>query len=214
MGAMQCYGPVAAEPNEPLFHAEWEKRALALTVAMGATGLWNIDLSRSAREKLPPATYLAASYYEIWIRALEVLLAERGIAVPGLKVAGLNATGLPAKPLLVPDAKVMAGLLAKGSSVAREAAAPARFKTGDQVRTQLSSPQTHTRLPRYIRGKSGTIVAVPGCHVFADAQAAGLGEDPQWLYTVRFAASELFGGAAEHGHFVHVDCFEPYLASH
>ena len=209
MGAMQCCGPVAAERNEPLFHAEWEKRALALTVAMGATGLWNIDLSRSAREKLPPAIYLAASYYEIWIRALEVLLTERGIAGPGHE-----ANGMPAKPLLVPDARTMAGLLARGSSVAREAAAPARFKTGDRVRTRLSSPQTHTRLPRYACGKSGTIVAVNGCQVFADAQAAGLGEDPQWLYTVRFAASELFGGAAEQGHFVHVDCFEPYLASH
>ena len=71
MGGMHGFGPVQIEADEPLFHAAWERRALGLTLAMGATGQWNIDQSRSARESLPPATYLTAGYYGIWLRALE-----------------------------------------------------------------------------------------------------------------------------------------------
>ena len=80
MGGMQAFGPVRPEADEPVFHAAWEKRALALTLAMGATGQWNIDLSRSARESLPPALYLGSSYYQIWLNALENLMRERGLA--------------------------------------------------------------------------------------------------------------------------------------
>ncbi len=79
MGGLQGFGPVLPEAHEPLFHAPWEARAMALTVAMGASGQWNIDLSRACRESLPPAVYLSSSYYEIWIRALEVLMRERGL---------------------------------------------------------------------------------------------------------------------------------------
>ncbi len=58
MGGMQGYGPVAPQADEPLFHADWERRTLALTLAAGATGAWNIDQSRAARESLPPTVYL------------------------------------------------------------------------------------------------------------------------------------------------------------
>jgi nitrile hydratase subunit beta len=206
MGGMQCYGPVNPERDEPLFHAGWERRALAVTVAMGATGLWNIDMMRSERESLPPATYLKSSYYEIWIRALEAMLARRGIAVPGRQ-----ASGEPVTPLRVPDGEGMRATLARGAPTEHEAALPARFQPGDFVHTRNINPQGHTRLPRYARGKPGVIEAVNGCHVFADANAAGRGEDPQWLYTVRFAAMDLFGEDADPAHFVFIDCFEPYL---
>ena len=79
MGGMQGFGRVMPEDDEPLFYAPWESRAMAVTVAMGATGQWNIDLARSARESLPPSIYLSSSYYEIWIRALEKLTLERGM---------------------------------------------------------------------------------------------------------------------------------------
>jgi nitrile hydratase accessory protein len=82
MGGLQGFGPVQLEADEPLFHADWERRALGLTLAMGATGQWNIDLSRAARESLPPATYLGSSYYEIWIRGLEKLMLQRGLVSP------------------------------------------------------------------------------------------------------------------------------------
>ena len=70
MGGMQGFGPVRPEAKEPLFHAPWERQALAMTVAMGACGQWNIDISRSARESLPPAQYLGSSYYAIWLAGL------------------------------------------------------------------------------------------------------------------------------------------------
>jgi len=79
MGGMHGFGPVVAEAHEPVFHAEWERRAFALTLAAGFLGEWNIDMSRFAREQMPPAAYLASSYYEHWLWGLEHLLVERGL---------------------------------------------------------------------------------------------------------------------------------------
>src|SRR5947209_8785534 len=95
MGGMHGFGPVRPEPDEPVFHTEWERRAFALTLAMGMPGGWNIDMSRAARESLPPAEYLAKSYYQIWLAGLEKLLAEGGLAV-GEEIAAGHARG-PAK---------------------------------------------------------------------------------------------------------------------
>ena len=79
MGGMHGFGPVQPERDEPVFHDDWERRALALTLAMGATGQWNLDMTRAARESLPPRTYLNSSYYRIWTLALERLMIERGL---------------------------------------------------------------------------------------------------------------------------------------
>ena len=79
LGGMMGFGPVSPEPDEPAFHAEWEKRALAVTLACGGLGEWNIDMSRHARETLPPPEYLTSSYYEIWTKGLLKLLAARGL---------------------------------------------------------------------------------------------------------------------------------------
>jgi hypothetical protein len=92
MGGQQGFGPVLLEEKEPLFHAPWESRAMAITVAMGASGQWNIDLSRAARESLPPAIYLSSSYYEIWIRALEKLMLERGMVTQAELTSGEQST--------------------------------------------------------------------------------------------------------------------------
>ena len=67
------------ERDEPVFHAEWEKRALAVTIAAGALGLWSIDKGRHARESLRPADYLSKSYYDIWITALAQLALGAGL---------------------------------------------------------------------------------------------------------------------------------------
>jgi nitrile hydratase subunit beta len=195
MGGTHGFGPVVAEPDEPYFHADWERRVLALVLAMGATGQWNIDQSRFAREDRPPAEYLSLSYYEIWLAGLERLLAERepleGIA-----------------PLRAHD---VAALLARGSSAEREPPRPPRFAVGDQVRARNINPRGHTRLPRYVRGHVGTVVHVHGAHVYPDVHARGEGEDPQWLYTVRFDGRELWGPDGDPRSGVSVDAFEPYL---
>ena len=79
LGGMMGFGPIGLEPDEPWFHAPWERRAFGLTLAAGAAGAWTIDTSRHARESLPPAEYLSSSYYEIWTRALEKLVVQTGL---------------------------------------------------------------------------------------------------------------------------------------
>ena len=79
MGGMHGLGPIDREENEPVFHHAWERRAFALNMAAGFLGEWNIDMSRYAREQMPPAEYLATSYYEHWLWGLERLLVEKGL---------------------------------------------------------------------------------------------------------------------------------------
>ncbi len=79
LGGMHGFGPINPEPNEPVFHHEWEKRAFAITLACGFLGKWNLDMSRFARETMEPAEYLATSYYEHWLHGLETLLVETGL---------------------------------------------------------------------------------------------------------------------------------------
>jgi nitrile hydratase beta subunit len=201
---------VIPEPEGELFHAPWEPRVLALTLAMGATGLWNIDQSRAARETL--ANYADLTYYEIWLAGLEKLLLERGAVQPAELRDGHALQGaIPVSRKL--EAGAVATLLAGGSPVSRQTSRPQRFTVGQAVRTRADQPDHHTRLPAYARGKRGIIERVHGAHVFADAQAQGLGEQPHWLYAVVFTAGELWGepvapNAPRH---VSVDAWEPYL---
>jgi nitrile hydratase len=209
MGGMQCFGPVMPEPTEPWFHAEWERRAFALTLAMGGTGQWNLDQSRATRERIPPARYLASTYYEIWVEGLQRLMLTRDL-VTADELADGRMRKRPPQPVPVLAMESVAPSLAAGRSTARPAAGAARFNAGDTVRTLELNPVAHTRLPRYCRGKRGTVVLVHGAHVFPDTSALGLGDDPQWLYAVRFDATELWGPDTT-ASAVHVDCFEPYL---
>ncbi|MBD1548395.1 nitrile hydratase subunit beta [Roseibium aggregatum] len=210
LGGMMGFGPVVHDDNEPLFHGEWERRAFAATLAMGATGSWTLDASRHARETLPPAQYLSSSYYQIWLAGLEKLLAERGLVTEDEIAAGHALTPpLPVKRKLMADD--VETVLAKGGPVDRPASAPARFNVGDRVIAKNMHPETHTRLPRYVRGHAGVIEAVHGVHVFPDTNAHGLGEQPHWLYGVAFKASDLWGADADPGLTVRVDLWEPYL---
>ena len=215
MGGAHGFGRVAPEVDEPVFHADWERRAFALTVAMGATGQWNLDAARSARESLPPAEYLASTYYEIWLAALERQLAERDLVTPAEWAAGRSVDPPRGVDRIFLKADV-AETLGRGGATTREPSQPARFEAGDPVRARNMHPATHTRLPRYVRGHLGTVAHVQGCHVFPDVHAQGHGEDPQWLYTVRFDARELWGVDGDPTVAVSIDAFEPYLepASH
>ncbi len=208
LGGEDGHGPVVPEPEGVLFHAPWEPRALALTLAMGATGTWNIDMSRRARETLP--AYERLSYYAIWLQGLEKLLVEHGLVQSDEIAAGQMLH--PAQPVRrVLHAADVPKTLAQGSPTARDATTPARFALGERVRTRAGEVPHHTRLPRYARGKTGSIERVHGAHVFADANARGLGEAPQWLYTVVFDGRELWGDCATPGLRVSIDAWEPYL---
>jgi nitrile hydratase len=215
MGGLHNFGPVQLEANEPLFHAPWERRALGLTLAMGATGQWNIDQSRSARESLPPATYLSSSYYRIWVLGMEQLMQRRGLVTEDELRTG--HASVPARPLArVLRAEGVDAALARGTPTERPATTPARYAVGERVRALNRHPAGHTRLPRYVRGHVGTVVLLHGAHVFADRHAASapgqpFDEAPQWLYTVAFDGQDLWGEDAEPGTSVSVDAWESYL---
>ena len=209
MGGMDGFGQVEPEANEPVFHAEWEGRVMAMMRAMGYAGAWNIDMSRASRENLPPDVYLTSSYYRKWALGMEDLLVERGLAAADELAAGhALQPGKPLKRKLTPE--LVENTLHRGS-FARDAQAPARFKPGDRVRMKNIHPATHTRLPRYVRGHVGVVELLHGVHVFPDSAVLGKGDDPQWLYTVRFDARELWGEAADPTVTVSIDAFEPYL---
>ena len=208
LGGQSGHGAVRPEAEGELWHAHFEPRTLALTLAMGASGEWNIDQSRAARETLPD--YARLGYYGIWLTALQRLLAERGLVSDDELAAGHALH--PARPLArVLRAEAVAAALARGSPTARPAMTPAHFQAGDLVRTRSDIADHHSRLPGYARGRRGRVERVHGAHVFADAHAQGLGEMPQWLYTVVFDATELFGDAGEPGQQVSIDAWEPYL---
>lgn len=208
LGGQPGHGRVLPEPEGELFHAAWEPRALALTLAMGATGSWNIDISRAARETLPD--YAALSYYEIWLAALRRLMLERGQLQPDELAAG-RALHPPAAVRRVLAAADVAAVLAAGAPTARAATAPAAFAVGQAVQLRADAVPHHTRLPGYARGKRGRIESLHGMHVFADSHAQGLGEQPQWLYTVVFDGHELWGADAAPGLTVSIDAWQPYL---
>ncbi|MFS8111829.1 nitrile hydratase subunit beta [Rhizobium jaguaris] len=210
LGGQMGFGPVAPEPNEPVFHAEWEKRALGITLSCGAFGAWSIDESRHARENIAPADYLAASYYEIWTRGLEMLLERHGFATHEELRAG-HSVQQGAVPKRVLKADMVAGALAKGGPCDRPVDAAPLFALGDRVRTKNINPTGHTRLPRYARAKTGVVEAVQGSFVFPDDNAHGKGENPQWIYTVVFGAPEIWGEGADSALTVSIDAWESYL---
>jgi len=209
MGGMDGFGKVEPEPNEPVFHAEWEARVMAMNRAMGATGEWNIDMSRFSREVLPPDVYLASSYYRKWFLGLEQMLLERKLisADEIAKGRALRPSRALARKFTAADIE---RVMTRGS-FGRTPTAPARFTRGDRVRARNINPVTHTRLPRYVRGHIGIVERVQGCHVFPDTAATGKGEQPQWVYTVCFDARELWGDDADPTVKVSIEAFEPYL---
>ncbi len=209
LGGRDGFGAVQVRSEDELFHAPWEPRVLALTVAMGATGLWNIDESRAARETL--ADYRDLSYYRIWLAGLEKLLLQTGAVQTQEMAQGRSLYAAIAAPRVLRAGEV-AAVLARGSPTTRPPSSPARYQLGQRVRASGTVPQHHTRLPGYARGKHGIIERIHGAHVFPDTHAQGLGEQPQWLYTVTFEEQELWGkGAAKQHSCVSVDAWEPYL---
>ncbi len=212
MGGMHGFGPVVREANEPVFHAGWERRVFALMVAMGAWREWSIDAGRFSRERLPPAEYLAASYYERWLWGLETLLVEHGFVTR----EELARRGGPPREAGKPRAGALRAadvepMLRRRLAVRRDVAAAPRFAPGDPVVARNLHPAGHTRLPRYIRGRAGVVDRHYGAFVFPDTSASGLGEKPQHLYSVRFTARELWGPDAGARDAVYVDLWDDYL---
>jgi len=209
MGGMDGFGPVRPEPTEPVFHAAWEGRVYAFTRALGYAGEWTLDESRHTQERLPPAVYLAVSYYKRWALGFERLLVAHGLVSERELAAGRSLE--PGRPLRRRLAAAIVPDTLRRGSFARPAPGPPGFAVGERVRTKNIHPHGATRLPRYARDKTGTITRVQGCHVFPDAVVRGDGEDPQWLYTVVFHGTDLWGADSDPTVMVSIEAFEPYL---
>ncbi len=207
LGGQLGFGPVdpVSAPLQP-----WEGRALGLTLCAGALGRWTLDESRHARESLPPPVYYTSSYFEIWTRALEALLLRHGLITEAELAAPDTTPKGPAHPRRLDPDRIPAAL-ARGGPTDRALDTPPRFAPGDRVRARNLHPKGHTRLPRYVRGRTGTVEADHGGHVFPDTNAHGLGEAPQRLYTVVFDGAELWGPDAEPGLRISIDAWESYL---
>jgi nitrile hydratase len=216
LGGMHGFGPVQREANEPAFHARWEAEVLAMMRAGGGRGIYNIDEFRHGIERMAPAHYLAASYYEKWLDGITRLFLEKGVIAEGeldKRIAFFrerrDAAAAAAIDGPLPErVQFNAGWLQESF---RDTGARPRFAPGDRVVTRHFHPHGHTRLPRYARGKRGVIARCHGVHVLPDANAHGLGEQPQPLYSVRFDGRELWGESAEPNQQVHVDLWESYL---
>ena len=203
LGGMHGFGSVAVERDEPVFHARWHRRVLGMVYQVVGFGWTSIDAFRHGIERMAPVAYLTAGYYGRWVSALETVLVDAGVLAAGEVDARL--AGTPLSPATVgPSLRPVDGFV-------RARPAPPRFAAGTAVRARTVHPAGHTRLPRYVRGRRGVVHRVHPAFVFPDANAHGRGEDPQYLYTVRFSAAELWGADAERDAAVHVDLFEPYL---
>lgn len=210
MGGMHGMGPIVAEKDEPVFHAAWEGRLFALRRAAGAWRKWNIDASRHSIERVPPIEHLQASYYARQYLGFTKILVERGLVTTDEIATNRPANG---QPKLTPPltADKVAAMVANGAPVNRDIKIAPRLRAGQSVRTREIHPATHTRLPRYARGRTGTIIRDYGVFVFPDSNSQFLGEKPQHLYSVRFAARELWGETAGPKDSVHLDLWDDYL---
>lgn len=214
MGGMHGFGPIIREENEPLFHHEWEKRVLGMGVAIPVPVPGG---SRNNIENMDPAEYLSSSYYEKWLHSRIRGLIDAGAMTPDeleSRVALFREKPDAETPVHPnPD-----GVRAKFGKRRPASSAPPpvdirpQFQGGDRVRARNIHPEGHTRLPRYVRGKTGTISRFYGIHNLQDAELpAGCVRREQPLYAVRFESRELWGESAEAEDAVYLDMWEGYL---
>ena len=216
LGGMHGFGPIEREPNEPPFHADWEKAVLVMNLIGMIKRLYNIDEFRHGVERMDPARYLTTSYYEHWLASVETLLVEKGVVGrEELEARARHFERNPKAPLpnrRDPEllARVM-NVVRKGMAEKSEPDPSPRFKPGDGVVTRNWQPPGHTRLPGYARGHRGRIHAFHGVFILPDAHAHGRGRCPEPLYSVGFESGELWGDSAEPRERVFIDLWESYL---
>jgi nitrile hydratase beta subunit len=210
MGGMQDMGRIDREQNEPVFHAPWEGRVLAMSLATAAWRKWSLDAFRHQIELIPPAEYLRMSYYEKWFTAVTERLVESGLVTRAEVESGKPAPGT-AKAVPPLTAAHVPSMLRTGALASLDVTVAPRFHVGQQVRTRNINPTGHTRLPRYARDKQGTVERDHGVYVFPDTSAHALGENPQHVYSVQFTARELWGEQASPRDAVYLDLWDDYL---
>lgn len=210
MGGTQGWGKVKIDPDEAVFDEDWEARAFALSLAsMGVSGT-NLDAFRHGLERLHPVDYLSEGYYGRWISCAELLCVDSGIIAPGAVEA--RARKLRGEKVNEPaDVETRKPQYERGGGGSlREIDDAAKFEAGQKVRASSALKPGHTRLPAYVRGHTGVVIARRPAAVLPDSTAHFTGEDPQHVYTVEFTSAELWGEGAEDST-VRIDLFESYL---
>jgi nitrile hydratase beta subunit len=223
MGGMHGMGPINPEIDEPVFHADWERRMFALWTAAFAAGMYNDNEFRFAVESRSATDYLNESYYQHWLVCMEQVLINKGQfkradleavwanggTVPKPTNAGAASGGV-GEGLNLPADQVIP-IFMTGESARIDADVAPKFKAGDAVVARNINPAGHTRLPRYLRGKSGVVEKDHGVFGFPDTMAHGQGETPQHVYCVRFSALEVWGTDAPAQDSFYVDMWDDYL---
>jgi nitrile hydratase len=216
IGGTDGFGAIQRETDEPVFHEPWESRVFGMMMVGAGLPPITLDAGRHQLERLPPLQYLSSSYYERWLARINAALVEAGTLTREEIDRRMQEFATdPDRPVPRHDdparAEGIADALRAGRPATRTIRQKPRFAAGDKIVTRNLNPHGHTRLPRYTRGKHAVIVAHHGAHVFPDANAHGLGENPQHLYTVRIAMRELWGDNAEPNESVLIDLWESYL---
>lgn len=211
LGGVVGLGPIhpEAEEDEPVFHADWEKRAFGLTLATAFLGEWNIDISRHARERQHPVTYLTNGYYETWLAGLETLLVEHNLANREELVTGkmqFKVADAITQKRVHPEQ--VSAILSRGGPADRATTVKQTFNVGDKVKVKLFIAQGHTRVPQYVRGQTGVVQAYHGSHVLPDESSKG---NPvgMHLYNIAFRGSAIWG--KKNTSTLHLDLWQTYL---
>jgi nitrile hydratase subunit beta len=215
LGGRKGFGRVEIETNEPVYHEPWEGRVIAGILATIMAGLYNVDQFRAGIDDLDPASYMRMGYYHRWLHTLEVNCLAAGVFADQeleSRLAGL-AAGLEAPAPMAADPRIaeqLRALVEQGASNEREAPGAPRFVRGARVRGRTLPRARHARIPGYAQGATGTVELVHGAFVFPDTNLRGEGENPEYVYGVRFGARDLWPDAEEHAS-VLVDLWESYL---
>jgi nitrile hydratase len=202
LGGMDGFGPVTREANEPVFHAEWERRMFAIAWTVPFTVPYGLDHLRREIERIPPVDYLRLPYYAYWLQAISHLLEERGVFA--------TESFVPRRPPITVSFAEKVIRSGKSTRMPVEEIVP-RFAVGDRVMARNMHPPGHTRLPRYARGKRGTVERNHGVFSFADSKARDEGPHAHHIYTIAFTARELWGDDAPPTDKVYLDLWGDYL---
>jgi len=207
MGGMHGFGPIVLEDNEPVFHEDWEGRVYALATTWYPWARYKAWGSfRHTLEKIPPKDYLSMSYYERWFFANEQKALQTGIVSQNELENGQAEPGY-----LMPDLEPQSDSWLNSGRLDLEISA--KFENGGIVRAKEINGRSHNRLPRYVRGKTGTIIRDNGIYALQDTNEKDEQpyDDPQHVYTVRFSSKELWGNDSHENDFIYLDLWESYL---
>lgn len=213
-GGMEGLGKIPRVENEPVFYEDWERTTFAILIALAGQGYFNLDEFRHGFERMNPVHHLISGYYAKWLTSSGTLLVEKGVLdEEELDARTEEFRKNPDKEPPYREDPELTNLaqqvIKNGASTVREVSPNPIFREGQKVRTKNMHPSGHTRLPRYAREKYGVINKVYDAHVLPDSSAHGTGENPEYLYSVRFEGDELWG--VEQNDTVYLDLWESYL---